>query len=389
MLTKQIVTPQTLKLARTGSLYYLLFFLCSGSYNPFIYVYFSELGLSGEQIGWLSSLFPLMMLLLATPISSLADRKRWRVPMARVALAGLGVVLFLLRLPATFSGIAGLVLFMAIFSSPIMSVTDSLIARMAQRYHFYYGSMRLWGSIGFATSALAFGALWQRLGFKPMFIVGSLLYIPLIWIAGRLEEGPVNLERERKPVSALFRDTGLVLLLIATFLAGISNSLSMTFGGIYARYLGGGNLLIGMMIAFAAYSETLTMFYSEPIAKRLRGPNTVILSYGLMALAFLGYIFVPNPNALPYFSILKGLGYGLWFTITVRMITERTPEEWAATAQSLLAVGMFGLAPMVAGPLGGLIHDMISPAAVFGLGVLALGLAAVVLWLASALGKLD
>jgi MFS family permease len=114
----------------------------------------------------------------------------------------------------------------------------------------------------------------------------------------------------------------------------------------------------------------------------------VILANGLIGLAYLGYILVPNPNGLPLFSILKGLGYGLWFTVTVQLVTERTPPEWASTAQSLIGVATFGLAPLVAGPLGGWIHDAISPAAVFGLGILSLVLAALVLWLAALWGEL-
>ena len=165
--------------------------------------------------------------------------------------------------------------------------------------------------------------------------------------------------------------------------------LFMTFGGIYARSLGGGDLLIGLMIAFGGLAELPTMFYSGRIANRLGKTNTAILSFGLMAVAYLGYIMLSNANYIPLFSILKGLGYGLWFTVNVRLLIERTPEEWAATAQSLLTICWFGLAPLVAGPLGGWIHDAISPAAVFGLGIVSLALAALVLWIAHLRGKLD
>lgn len=389
MLTKLIDLTPAQKMTRTGSLYYLFTFLCAGSYMPFIFVYLADLGFSGERIGWLATLNPLLMLLLATTIASFADRKKQRVHTLQLALFAMAILVFMLGRSTTFTAIAWLMLLMAIVNSPIMSVADSLIARMAQRHDLNFGGMRLWGSMGFATSALIFGALWQRLGFRPMFVVASLLFLPILWITGRLEEVPVKGEQARKPMSDLFRDPGLVLLLLSTFLASISNSLSMTFGGILARSLGGGNLLIGMMTAFAAYFELPTMFYSDRIARRLRGPNAVILSYGLMAIAFFGYTIASNPNALPLFSVVKGIGYGLWFPITVRILTRRTPEEWASTAQSLLAVGMFGLAPLVAGPLGGWIHDAISPSAVFGLGVVTLAMGAVVLWWASASGRLD
>ena len=386
-MTDQIPETKLLTPARIGSLFYLGFFLSTGSFSPFLYVYYSELGFTGQQVGLLATFFPLMTLLFATPLSSLADRKRWRARMAQITLLGVAVIFFFMQFPRSFAGVAWLMLPMALFFSPVMSLADSLIARMAQRRGLNYGSMRLFGSIGFATSALIFGAIWLRVGFKPMFTVGSLLLIPLIWVTGQLEEGAARDPQERAPLTQLFRDTGLVLLLMGTFLAGIANGLSMTFEGIYVTSLGGTSFLIGLMSAFAAYSELPTMLYGQRIGLKLRGANAVILAFGLSTCAYLGFVLLPNPNIMPIFSVLKGLGFGLFFTNTVRLITERAPAEWASTAQSLMTVGMFGLAPLIAGPLGGWIHDAISPSAVFALGALALVVAALVLGLGEMRGK--
>ena len=41
-----------------GSLYYLIYFVGAGSYMPYLYVYFTELGLNGKQVGWLATLSP-------------------------------------------------------------------------------------------------------------------------------------------------------------------------------------------------------------------------------------------------------------------------------------------------------------------------------------------
>lgn len=382
MITEQGVSRQFLTPARSGALYYLIALLGGGAYMPFLYVYFNELGLTGKQVGWLSILSPTMMLLLSTAVAAQADRRHRRIRYAQIAMAGTGLSVFLLRYPTSFLGIALLMLACAVFSSPVMSLADGLISRMAQRHNLNYGGMRLWGSLGYAVSALAFGAVWQTFGYGPMFLTSALFYLPLILIAGKLEEGPVVAAEKKAPFALIFRDSGTLLLLLASFLAGISNSLFMTFGGIYARSLGGGDVLIGMMIAFGALAELPSMFYSNRLANRFGKTNTAILSYGLMGAAFLGYVLISEANLIPLFSILKGLGYGLWLTVTVRLLIERTPEEWAATAQSLLTVCWFGLSPLLAGPLGGWIHDAVSPAAVFGLAIVSLGLAAVVLWLA-------
>lgn len=387
-MTHSIASANRLTPARRGALYYLGIFLISGSYGPFLYVYYADLGLTGQQIGLIATLYPLAMLFFATAITSLADRKRWRVRIAQIGLAGVGLSLFCLQFPTSFFGIILVVIPMAVFSSPVMSIADSLISRMARRHDLNFGGMRLWGSVGFASGALIFGAVWQKVGFKPMFLLASLAFIPMIWIMGQLEESPARQQQSAGSFWQLFRDHGFVFLLAAIFLAGISNSLSMTFEGIYVRFLGGGSFLIGLMIAFSAFSELPTMHSSQRIAQRLSSPNAVILAFVIMAAAYLGYVITPTPVLLPLFAALRGVGFGLFLPNAIRILVERAPEEWASTAQSFMTIGMFGLAPLVAGPVGGWIHDAISPAAVFALGSLTLGLAAVVLWFASLRGEL-
>ncbi len=90
--------------ARTGSLFYLITFLGAGAYAPFIYVYFTELGLTGQQVGWLSILSPVMAMLLATAIASQADRTRRRIRFAQLAMIGSALSVFLLGIPTTFTG---------------------------------------------------------------------------------------------------------------------------------------------------------------------------------------------------------------------------------------------------------------------------------------------
>lgn len=387
--TNQTIATKSSKQYWTGSLYYMVTFLIAGSWFPYLNVYLTKLGLSGQQVGMLSILSPISAMLISTAIAAQADRTQRRRLFAQIGMVATAVCIFLLRYPTSYGGILALMLFYAIFSSPLMTLSDALISRMAQRHKLNFGGMRLWGSFMFAVASVAFGGLWEIYGFKPMFVVASVLYIPLIWVTGKLEEGPASLSKENIPLSRVLKDIGLVYLLVATFLAGISNSIFMAFGGIYASWMGAGELLIGVMIAAGGMAELPAMFYSNLTANRLGKVNTAILSYGLMALAYLGYIIAPNPSYLPLFSILKGLGYGLWLTVTIRILVERTPPEWAATAQSFLTLTWFGLSPIVAGPLGGWLYDTIHPAAIYVLNAVTLFAGAVVLWLAARAKKLD
>lgn len=361
-----------------GASYYFSLFIGAGSFMPFIYVYLDEFGLSGQQIGWLATLGPIVMLTIAMPIAAFADKTKTRRRLVQAAQIGTALSIFLMQFSKSFMGFAILMLVMAIFNS-ISSIAESLTARMAKSYNLNYGAMRLWGSFAFAVSSLAFGAIWEKFGFEPMFIVAGLLYLPLAFIAGKLEEGRSAEKAETHSVFALLKDTGLLLLIMATFLASVSNSMAMTFSGIYAKSLGGGNFLVGLMISVGAFAELPAMYYNMQIERRIKAPNAVILSYAVLALGFLGYIFTPTPALIPVFSVFKGLGYGLWITLTIRMITQRTPDEWASTAQSLITVSIFGLAPLVANPLGGWLNDAFGTRSVYWLGVGGLVLAAMIL----------
>jgi PPP family 3-phenylpropionic acid transporter len=380
--------PAPLSPLGRGSLYYLGFWGSMGVFMPFINVHFADLGLNGRQIGLLAALVPLMTLVYAPPLSALADRRRRRVPLLRRLIVGLILTFFLLGFARTFFALALLMALLSLFLSPIVPIADSLIAQMSVRYRLNYGSMRLWGSFGFAVMAISCGALWQQVGFGPMFILTSLVFLPLVWLANLLEEGPLIDEEARPPLTALARDRGLVVILGASFLVGLSIGVAVAFEGLYIDYLGGSKLLLGLLPGLVALTEMATMYYGGLIAQRLRGTRTLLLAYGLLGCAFLGYALVSMPEMLLLFAVMKGLGFGLFFVTTVRLVAERAPEAWSSTAQAALIAAMFGLAPLIAGPLGGLVYDSLGPSAVFLGGSAAVGLAALVLVVAAARGVL-
>jgi MFS family permease len=370
-----------------GSLYSLFFFMCSGSYLPFLYVHLSDQGLSGKQVGLLATLAPVMTVILSPLIASTADRNRIRVRISQAGLACAAVTFIMFRFPTKFGGLAALMLSVAVFTTPFSSVGDGLVARMAHRNGFNYGAMRLWGSFGFAVTALACGLVWDRLGFKTMYLVTGLLFVLPIAVVGLLEEGPLVPRGERRPASHLLRDRGLLLLLAAAVLSGIANSLSATFSGIYARSLGGSNLLVGSMFAISALAELPTMLFSNRISDKITETGALVSAYVVMGLAFLGYALVRDPVLLLVLNGVKGLGYGVWLTATVRAVTRRTAEEWASTAQAMLTICLMGLAPLVAGPIGGLVHDAVSPGAVFDVAAASLGAAGAVVLAAGRRGN--
>jgi PPP family 3-phenylpropionic acid transporter len=130
------------------------------------------------------------------------------------------------------------------------------------------------------------------------------------------------------------------------------------------------------------------MQYRDRLARRLSGPTTLLLSYALLLTAFLGYVLAWHPQMLLCMAFVKGLGFGLFFVSVVKLINERVPENWASTVQSLLSASMFGLAPLVAAPVGGELFDRFGPKTVFIGSSLSVTIAALLLFIAMIKGLL-
>jgi MFS family permease len=173
---------------------------------------------------------------------------------------------------------------------------------------------------------------------------------------------------------------GVVVLISTSFLMGASVHASIMFDGLYMNYLGGTELLVGLLFGLTAFAELPTMHYSGGIIRRLSGPKALLLAYGLFITAFVGYTLARQPWMLLLMGIVKGLGFGLFYVSTVRLLTERTPEHWASTIQSILITSAFGLAPLLASPLGGEIYDRFGPKTIFlGTSLLVAGAALILL----------
>lgn len=364
-----------------GSLFYGTYFGIMGMFFPFLNVYLQqELKFSGRQLGVISMFWPLMTLVVAVPAVSFADRHHWRIPMLLGTLLSCSLLFSLAGLPHTFLFWVLWGLMMAMTVTPAEPIANGLIARMSQRHHLNYGTMRLCGSLGFMLTAICGGAAWERFGFHAMFLTAGLSFLLVLFVASQLEDPPIpHIRHTHHSLWDLRRDKGLVVLILTSFFVGIALGFSMVFDGLYMTFLGGTEGMIGLMFGIAALSELPAMQYRDALARRLNGPRTLWLSYLLLCLTYGGYVFAQFPWMLLVIITFKGFGFGLFVVSTIRLASERAPAKWSATVQSVLSASAFGMAPLLASPLGGELYDRFGPKTVFFCGSLCVGGAALLL----------
>jgi MFS transporter, PPP family, 3-phenylpropionic acid transporter len=347
-----------------GALFYGSLFAAIGIYEPYVNIYFSGLGLNGSQIGVLGALIPLSQLVFGPFYAGIADRKGKRVLMlALTAFAGAAAIL-LLSVPRTFAGILVVMALAALFRGPIAGLSDGLGARMAVRHNLDFGRMRVAGSIGFAFFSIVFGFVWNRFGYGGLFIGTALAYTAVGIAALLLDEAPAVPRGAVYPWAVIRTNPVLRTLLLASFLMGGAIFMAIVFTGLFMTHLGGGENMVGVVMGFPGLLEIPLMLSSGFLMRRLGGMRMLLVGYALIGAGMLGTGLSTTPSMMVWFSLLKGPGFALFMVGTVVMV-DRYAGEWAATIQSLNAAASFGLAPLFASPLAGLIYQHISPAAVF------------------------
>ena len=339
--------------------FYLLFGFAEGAFRPFLNLYYFQTGLSGTQVGLLSSLMPLTSLL-AQPIwGTIADRSRERRSVIRLLLVGAIAALAALSLAQGFWPLAAITIGIAAFHLSITPILDSTaLDYLGSRSLRGYGRIRAFQSLGFAASVLLCGLIAQVLSFPWAFRAGAAFLLTCFLLSVRL---PSTAGRPRLKkvwgVPQLLALPAFRLLLAFAFIASLAFAAGMSFFTIYLSRLGMDSGSIGLAWTVAGLSEVALMALSGKLMGRL-GTRLCLASGPLtFAVRFSLYSAFPFPAAALGAQLLHGLSFGLYYTAAVNQVNQTTPAELRSTAQTLYWAGAAGAGSILGSAAGGIVFD--------------------------------
>ena len=350
-------------------LYYFLFYGAIGCYFPYVNLYFERLGLSGKAIGVLAALSPLVLLAASPTWSALGDR--FRIHRTLLPLATFGPIFPMVIIAHTeqFQWLALLVAAAAFFSTPTIPLIDSAVLDLAEGTRHTFGSVRVWGSIGFTLVTWGTGYVLKFVPLSWMFYGYGLFMLLAALVALGL---PARRKTWRTSFRASLRELlgrrAFVLFLLSAFLAGATFNAALAFYPLHLQTLGADTGWIGLAGALSALSEMPVLFFSRTLFRKTGVRGSLVMAYGVYVLRWATLALARSPLLVLLTQLSHGLSFGAFLVGGVAYVDQHTPPGMSATAQSLFVAMTFGLGSAVGALAGGWLYDTFRAAGLFGAG---------------------
>ena len=333
---------------------------------PFFGAWLAWKGMNPAQIGALLSAGMLLRVVVPPVTGIVADARNDRRSMMIALVAAQFVLyaalnfvitpvqIFLVAVTASVAGSA---------SSPLL---ESVSMRLAERFGFDYGRVRLWNSVTFAAGNFISGLAVSRWGlvvlapWLTLSLTSSLAAI--CWLpapprghsSGQLG---IKLRATLAEAHELMRSLPFLLFLMASSFDQASHAFYYGYGGLHWQQLGYSGALIGAIWPLGVVAEAMLFSVSLKLF-RVVGATRLLMLGGLGCLVRWTILSFDPPLGLVIFAqFLHGMTFALAHLGAMYFILKAVPPRLSATAQSLYAVFsngiVMGLATYASGRLYG------------------------------------
>jgi PPP family 3-phenylpropionic acid transporter len=274
-------------------------------------------------------------------------------------LSGLAIVAFLFFQGAHgFWQILLVTLFFFTFWSATQPLAESLTMLGVGADRLDYGRIRLWGSITFIITSIGLG--WMLTGRGADLIYSAALagivitFVSCLTLPGY--KAPAS-EPHRLAIWPIIRNVRFMVFLFAAGLIQASHAVLYGFGTIHWRSAGYSDGVIGLFWAEGVFAEIILFAFGTYLLRRfgaiglvLMGGIAGVLRWGAMGVSDDIYWIVALQS-------LHAFTFGATHLGAMHFITETVAPRHSASAQSIYAAFVAGIAMGIASLFSGLLYD--------------------------------
>jgi MFS transporter, PPP family, 3-phenylpropionic acid transporter len=321
---------------------YFLYFGAMGVFLPYFNLYCLDIGFSGFQIGSLSAVRAIVLVVCAICWGVLADRKDWRRPIYILCSIVSTILWALLLLTKDFGFMLAIIVLYGAFYAPIISFLEAFAMDVLGKTKRRYGRTRAWGSVAFITVVIISGRIIDRWGID--YVIAMVLAISAAQALASL--GIPRIRRRRR---AQRRDGGrllsghTVVFLICAFLMLVSHGAYYGFFSIHLAQLGYGGSFIGICWALASTAEVVVMINSARLFARFSYKRVLTFSLAAAAIRWTVLYVARSAVVILASQLLHAFTYGTFHMAGILYMDQLAPEADKTLGQALNNAVTYGL----------------------------------------------
>ncbi len=353
--------------------------MAMASAQPFLSLYLNDRGISSRNIGLILSISGVAQILAQPLLGAINDRARDGRHL---------LILSAILSPIVFWGyamnvaIGWLMLVSVVFAimqsaAPLM---DAMALQASTKFDFTYGQVRLWGALSYALTTMAAGFFYHASGLHWAFVMYAILSITLAFLALRLPQLPALSTAKEKfwqGIWTLSQHGRLLFFIAVCFLLSITMSINSAFLPLYFHALKYPMGLVGLNFTVAALVEVPMFQLSARLMERMGAMRVLFFASAAFAVKYVLMAVAPSVAGVIAVQALDGVGYALYWSAAVHMVSSLAPEKYGGTAQTMFGSLPGSLGPMVGSTLGGWTFGSLGPLGMYwmnaAIGALAFG----------------
>ncbi len=337
---------------------YFIYFGVLGIFLPYFNLYCYHLGFSGLQIGLLSALRSLTLVLFPLIWGSLADRFQIRKPIYILCTVMSTSIWAFYLFFVDFWPMLLIAVSYGIFYAPIISFLEAVTMDVLGREKKSYGRIRAWGSISFIVMVLVLGKIIDLYSVDIILILilaGSLI---LAAISVGIPAVKPQKQELLQPGAGSLLQRRVIIFLFCAFLMLVSHGAYYGFFSIHLENLGYGSTFIGVAWALASTSEILVMIKSKKIFDRFSLENVLFFSFLVAAVRWMILFFAGSTVVILLSQILHAITYGTFHMASILYIDKLAPGQAKTLGQAVNNALTYGLGLMVGFFVNGYVYEI-------------------------------
>jgi len=340
----------------------------------FLQLYLQEIGMTKLEIGSLMAIGPFVSLF-ANPFWGFwSDKSRNIRIVLMMMMGGTFVLAQGVFYAPSYAWIYVAMIFFYFFQSPLFAQTNSLILGYIDGTGQKFGSFRLWGSLGWALTAVAAGPVIDRFGVSSVSIIFACMIAVSFVFSVLLPRQPIASDTPivtfRRFGKVMFNPYFMIFIGLGV-LVSVPNAMNSTFMSLYIVEMGGDKQMVGWAIFTSSILEVGVFLLLDRLLKRKMSIllGSLILVSLLFALRWQLMALANNPMEVVFIQLMHSVTFGGYFYVGTQLTMLFIPRPYRSSGQAVYTMAWGGLSGVIAGLFGGWLFQSFGAEVMYNIGV--------------------